>query len=430
VEPGSTLDDWRKVYGGYAPWLPDNIAYWRERCPQVGALDTGRTGLAPLAGFSTGSERRVSAGTLLPEDTLTLDLADPTGRYLEAGADWALVAPDALVGLRWTVTTPAGTLTRDDQSYRLLAAPTRTRDRWGRDVLRTQAEDWLRAPLTALLGASTDDGVPTTYQQVLESPLRWAIRVTAATTWQDVIAGLWTQLAGSVTIADGAPDGGDVPTGDNLAIFADWLGNGAWPTYRQVLESLQATFGLRSTYDASGLPVLLAADARVDSGYVVSTDVARGGAFPVPWERYERAVSRPQATRVEVWYAWLDDSHPPVAHLVQAGSAASTHPTNTDAPPLGRTETLTSNVAIGLAIGGSVYASAGSVAARRLQAYLGAADQITLPVDCACPPPRMGDEFLVVIPADDISAWYRCVSVTVPLGVGPATWVGQWAGAV
>jgi hypothetical protein len=153
VETGSTLDDWRKVYGGFAPWLPDNRTAWRQRCVQVGTLDTDRRWVAPLAGFSTGGERQLANGVLLPEDNLTIEIADPLGDYLGQGDNAALVAPNALLGLRWTVTTPAGSLTRDEQPYRISANPRPTRDRAGRDVLRVQAEDWNRA------GQSVSDSI-------------------------------------------------------------------------------------------------------------------------------------------------------------------------------------------------------------------------------------------------------------------------------
>lgn len=457
VEPGP-LNQQRKLYGGWAPFLPGNTVYQRARCWHIGIVDADATWVATIDALASGSSRTLALDGGLPSsDTLDLQILDATGRFLAGGRDAGQLAPNALIGLRKTVTAGALTATTYEQTYRITQAPSTGRDRWGRQLTTTQAEDWLRAPLQRPLGASVglftgQDYAPSNY--VAGTPLRvaWAIAGTPGT-WLDVLLGLYSTLAGGTVgpptrayAVAGTRGGSGVPYAageDVAATFQDWMGTGPWPSYRQVLDSLQQTFGWRADYDDAGQIRVQNADRRVASGHVVSCDAHVGGAFPVPWETVQRQVQRAQYTAVELWQAWLGagaslgtplpGEHAPAPSttpsLVQAARAVSAHPLQPNAPPLGRTETVTTNVAATGTVGGSVYETMQAVAERRLQGYLAAADQLTLAVDSACPCPRGYEEVRVFIPEDALDGSYAFQGATIPLGTAAASWQLGWRGA-
>src|SRR5262245_28496479 len=108
VAPGSPVDLWRRIYGGYAPWLPENAIPWRTGCWEAGTTNTSFVWTNDIPGLTNGSSRRITrSGLTLPEDSITLQVADPDGNYLEGGAWYDRLAPNALVLVRTTVTSPA-----------------------------------------------------------------------------------------------------------------------------------------------------------------------------------------------------------------------------------------------------------------------------------------------------------------------------------
>lgn len=432
VPSGGTLDQRRRIWGGWAPWLSENVVPWRTATWEVGYTNTSFLWEDSVVGLSTGSERRItSQGQMLPEDGLTLQVADPTGQYLEGGLLAALLAPNQLVLLRCTVTTLAGALAWLAVPYRLTTGWTRTRDRWGRDVLQAQAEDWLRALVAAPIFPPIP-GLPVLNNGV-SSPLSYAMGMTNTqmlgndATYLDLAQALYSVLAGGTgwgltgradppskcSVRDGTAVGGPINTiaGPVLEIESDWL-RASPPdfTWAQLLESLQSRYGWTVRYGADGYPSLADAQVRYDSGYVVSTDPLVGGTFPVPWDKVTRQLSRPPYTRVEIWGA------PPANIVVDTSvlwqAATSPHPDFPNTAPLGRTEYLTG--------GGS--------AQRRLWDYLGQADQLALSTESTCPPPPVGDDVRVRLPEDATDGYYAFTAATIPLSPAAASWTLTWNG--
>lgn len=418
----SALDLRRRILGAWAPWLPDNMIPWRQQCHRLYRVSSALVWGSEIAGLTIDGSRQVEvADGVLYLDTLSLSIADPTGLHLQQAG----LEPGALVGLETVVTTPAGSYTLRPMIYRITQGLTQSLDRWGRATWRTQGEDYLRAVLDQPLGGYPLTG---TTPIGIGSPLATAAALTGTYggTWLELTTGLYGLVLGSgVAAIEGTRTGGTHPflgPDDTVEGFQDWLATRAWPTWREVLVSLQATFGWRASYGTGYLPYVLDADTRVDSGYIVSADADRPGAFPVPWERVERQPARAQYTAVEIWYGWLDDSTPPQQILVRAARATSTSQHNPHTPPLGRTEYLVSDIAAAAAVGGSIYDSAASVAARRLQQYLGRADTLTVTVSSACPPPEPDTEVVVWVPDEGIQVWAALQSASIPLNTAAASW--------
>lgn len=308
--PGdSIIALWRQVYGGSAPWLPQDGPPYRSRTWQLLQPDN-----TPIVGLVEGSELRVAAdGLLFPQWSANLVVADPTGRYLEGGADAALLAVAATCRIRCTVTTLAGTLYWQTPLLRIREGWSRAVDRWGRETITTTAEDWLRAQLTSnvLTDAQTPAATALSYALSDVSHADYLPNPTV----RDLLQGVYSVFAGgSAWLMDGTPpdtcdlseslQGGPVlnyqiPTSP---VYVDpSAGAGADYTWHQLLDALQTQWGFRVQYGASGVPFLSSSAARWKSGYVISGDAAVGGSYPAPWERVERAIGRPAFTRVEVW---------------------------------------------------------------------------------------------------------------------------------
>jgi hypothetical protein len=61
-----------------------------------------------------------------------------------------------------------------------------------------------------------------------------------------------------------------------------------------------------------------------------------------------------------------------------------------------------------------------------LQHTLGQADAVALTVDSACPPPAVGDDVRVCVPALDVDGWWRMQTASLPLSPAAGAWGLDW----
>jgi len=475
VPSSSPWYDFVATFGGWQPWAPTSRG-WRSWCPEIVQIDQEtRAVIGPLVGQTDGSERTVEYhATSLPDDHLRIVIADAEGRYLPGGVDEAVLAPNTLIGLQATTEVPGLSDTRYLQTYRVLQAVSQGRDRFGRDVVSTSAESWLKGELSRPIGSEVGVsygfgpewpwGGPNVSQIAVVTPLWLAVVLSCwpyggvgfedAFTWRECVLGLLSIVSGGdmyrapgashpvppipmrASVLEGTRPGASLPQPvygtpgagsiGFIEDFVDWLAGGAWPSYGQVIDNLCATFGWRYVYDANGYPLLMNSDLRHVPGWAISCDPVIGGLFPVPWESYARQVQRPAYTRVELWYSWLDGATPANKFYIMAASANSRARRAPHESPLWRTETIVSNTAITLGAGGYFLEGEYAFCERRLREHLRQSDVLTVTVDSACPLPTPGDEIFVNIPEDQCSGWFMFMSANVPLNRTGAQWRLGW----
>lgn len=445
VPGGATPYNLRQnILGGWAPWLPANAVPWRSKCTSLYPVDeaTWTWGSTPLAQLTDGMSRVIEARDhFLVQDVLNIQVADPLGLYLPGGSAETLLYPNALIGLQSVVTTAAGSLTLRPNVYRVTQALSADVDRYGVDVSATQAEDWLRAPLDQPFPDGPTPPLPDLIGGVVLSPLLYAFAIAVlhpgplgSDTYAGVAASLLNLLtAGRLVVDDSVPSGPPVPDQTSVTFLKYWqdplVGKTGYCSWRAILELLAQEVPFRLLYLDNGTVLMTDAAARRDSGYVASCDAAHGGDFPVPWEKAVRQENRPQFTEVDIWYHWLNDEHPPQPEYIRAAQVGSTHPLIPNIAPIARDENVILDFASVAALPNVAFnEGVFSVAAARLQNYLGAADAVTLTVDSACPPPFAWDEVGLWIPERKIAMRAAFVGANIPLNTQPASWSLQWRG--
>jgi hypothetical protein len=459
---GSPLANRRAILGSWAPWLPGNVIPWRKKCTQFYSVDptTLAWSTTPLPYVTNGCARAIDTrDNIIAQDTLSIQVADAAGVYLPGGALASALAPNALVGVEVTVTTPAGTLSYRPNIYRVTTGLSQDTDRWGRTVFNTSALDWVHAALDQLFppppGTPTIWGpIPDTYTweggtlPVLSGIsglntafglLNWALAapgpavpIVGGVTYSygTLAAAMWNLFSdGRMTVDPSVPAGYALPQG---IMWTKYWTDPLLPkygsvTWRDLLGWLGINLPLRVVYADGGDLVMFGGVERRDSGYVVSCDPVYGGDFPVPWESAKRAVTRTPFSATSTWYSWLSPDHPPVPYLIRVAQAISRAARNPHVAPIAKSENVVAAFATPDALPNSVGGdTVGDVTARRLRDYLGGADVLTLQTDSACPPPMAGDEVLVYLPEDKIIGWWAFTGATIPCSVQPASWTLQW----